>query len=407
MSKIRILAIPSDQFGVGKYRINDPFNFIKKNYVDDFIVDIISDVPAGDLFFKNYDIVFFHSFIHKTSHEDNLNRIKWLKKLGIKTVMDTDDYWAVDQRHPMYTHLSKNEVFRKKIELLQLVDYVTTTTPFYAKSIKDKLKIKNVSVFPNAIDSEEPQFIPTPIKSERLRFGWLGGSSHLYDIELMTDGISRIITNYNDSIQFVLCGFDTRGTMYVYDKIKKTNVQRDILPKETVWFKYEKIFTKNFTSLDENYVTHLMDFLDVEYNDSNKPYVRRWTRNIDVYAYNYNYFDVSLAPLLNTVFNNNKSELKIIESGFHKKPVIASDVEPYSSILVNAFDQGKFVDNGNALLVSPSKNHKQWDQHMKKLINNPNLVEDLGNKLYETVKDKYSLKTVCKDRVEFFKTIIN
>jgi len=31
----------------------------------------------------------------------------------------------------------------------------------------------------------------------------------------------------------------------------------------------------------------------------------------------------------------------------------------------------------------------------------------LGNKLYETVKDKYSLKNVSKNRVEFLKTLIN
>ena len=406
MSKIRILSIPPDQYGVGKYRVSDPLNYIKTNYIDDFIIDVIADVPASDNFFKNYDIVFFHSFIHKSTHEDNINRITWLKKLGIKTVMDADDYWAVDQRHPMYSHIVKNQVSVKKIELLQLVDYVTTTTPFFAKSLKDKLKIKNIFVFPNAVNPDESQFIPTPTKSEKLRFGWLGGSSHLYDIELMTDGISRIITNYKDSVQFVLCGFDTRGKMVFYDKDKKTNTERDILPKETVWFKYEKIFTKNFSFLDEDYINYLMEFTDTDYDCLNKSYVRRWTRNIDIYAYNYNYFDVSLAPLVDTLFNNNKSELKIIESGFHKKPVIASDVIPYSSILVNAFDQGKSVENGNALLVSPSKNHKQWDQHMKKLIDSPNLVEDLGNKLYETVKDKYSLKTVCKDRVEFFKTII-
>ena len=42
---------------------------------------------------------------------------------------------------------------------------------------------------------------------------------------------------------------------------------------------------------------------------------------------------------------------------------------------------------------------------MKRLIENPNLVDDLGNRLYETVKDKYSLKNVCKNRVEFFKSI--
>ena len=43
---------------------------------------------------------------------------------------------------------------------------------------------------------------------------------------------------------------------------------------------------------------------------------------------------------------------------------------------------------------------------MKRLVENPNMVEDLGNRLYETVKDKYSLVNVSKDRTQFFKTII-
>jgi hypothetical protein len=34
------------------------------------------------------------------------------------------------------------------------------------------------------------------------------------------------------------------------------------------------------------------------------------------------------------------------------------------------------------------------------------MIEDLGNKLYETVKDKYSLKNVCKDRVDFLKIFV-
>lgn len=407
MSKIRILTIPSDQFGVGKYRIIDPYNFIKANYTDDFDVDVVFDVPVSDNFFKNYNVVIFHSFIHKTTHIDNINRIKWLQKQGIKVIMDTDDYWSVDQRHPMYNQIMRNDVHKKKIELLQLVDYVTTTTSFYAKSLKDKLHVKNVEVFPNAINPTEPQFNPTPIKSEKLRFGWLGGSSHLHDIDLMKDGISRILLSNKDTVQFVLCGFDTRGVIYEMDRKTKQTIQRPIRPEETVWFKYENVFTKNYSVIDEEYKKFLHEFKDGEYPVGNNPYVRRWTRDIGTYAFNYNYFDVSLAPLVDTMFNNNKSELKIIESGFHKKPVIASDVVPYNSILVNAFDQGKLNEKGNALLVSPSKNHKQWDQHMKKLIDNPNMVEDLGNKLYETVKDKYSLPNVCKNRVEFLKSIIN
>jgi glycosyltransferase involved in cell wall biosynthesis len=107
---------------------------------------------------------------------------------------------------------------------------------------------------------------------------------------------------------------------------------------------------------------------------------------------NYNQFDISLAPLVDSVFNNNKSQLKIIEAGFHKKALIASNVEPYSSDLTSILNYGGgFNDKGNCLLVDPNKNHKQWGQHMKRLIDNPNLIEDLGNKLYETVKDKFSL----------------
>lgn len=407
MSKIKVLTIPSDEFGVGKYRIVDPFNFISKNY-EDVEVDIIFDVPVSDNFFKKYDAVIFHSFIHKTSHIDNINRIKWLQKSGIKVIMDTDDYWTVDHRHPMYQQIIKNNVHKNKIELLQLVDYVTTTTDFYAKTLKNKLNLKNVYVFPNAIDPTEDQFKPNTIKSDKIRFGWLGGSSHLHDIELMKDGIDKTLLSYKDKVQFVLCGFDTRGLIYELNPVTKQTIQRPIKPEETVWFKYENIFTKKYSVIDEEYKKFLFEYKDYEYPVDDKPYVRRWTRDIKVYAYNYNYFDISLAPLVNSVFNNNKSELKIIESGFHKKPVIASDVVPYSNVLKNAINTGGgYNDNGNALLVDPNKNHKQWDQHMKRLIENPNLIEDLGNKLYETVKDKYSLPNVCKDRVEFLKSIIN
>ena len=102
-----------------------------------------------------------------------------------------------------------------------------------------------------------------------------------------------------------------------------------------------------------------------------------------------------------------KSQLKAIEAGFHKKALIASAVNPYTLDLTSAVEfGGGYNDKGNALLVPPTKNHKEWGKHMVRLIKNPNLVEDLGEKLYETVKDKYAMRTVCADRVEFLKNIV-
>jgi glycosyltransferase involved in cell wall biosynthesis len=178
------------------------------------------------------------------------------------------------------------------------------------------------------------------------------------------------------------------------------------LPHETVWSQYEKIFTNDYKSLSPEYSKFLLAFKDEKYSDENEPYRRRWTQEISRYANNYNYFDVSLAPLVESMFNACKSQLKVIEAGFHKKPIIASETNPYTIDLINAVDEGKFIDKGNALLVSPRKNHKQWAQHIKRLIENPSMVEDLGNRLYETVKDKYSLMKVSKDRVQFFKSIL-
>ena len=405
MSKIKILAIPSDKHGVGKFRMMDPYKFIGDNYSDDIHVDISFNADNNDDFFLNYDIVVFHTFIHQTNHDDNINRVKWLKSKGIKVVMDIDDLWFVDQRHPMYHQVKTSKIGEMKIEMLKLSDYVSTTTPIFAKTIKDRLNISNIVIFPNAVNEDEPQFKVNTEKSDKVRFGWLGGSSHLYDIELMANGISSTYNSFKDKVQFVLCGFDLRGNVTEINE-RGEQRQRPIQPLETVWYRYEKIFTDDYKVLSPDYKNYLLSFLEVPYDDINQPYRRRWTKDINTYATNYNTFDVSLAPLVESLFNANKSQLKVIEAGFHKKAIISSETDPYTLDLISAVDEGKFNDKGNALLVNPKKNHKDWAKHMKRLVENPNMIEDLGNRLYETVKDTYSLKKVCKDRVEFFKSII-
>ena len=406
MSKIKILAIPSDKHGVGKFRVMDPYKFIGDNHSNDIHVDISYNADNNDEFFLNYDIVVFHTFIHQTNHDDNINRINWLKSKGIKVIMDIDDLWFVDQRHPMYHQVKASKIGEMKIEMLKLVDYVTTTTSIFAQTIKDRLKIKNVEIFPNAVNEDEPQYKINKTESDKIRFGWLGGSSHLFDIELMSNGISTTHNSYKDKVQFVLCGFDLRGTVTEIDSQTNQQRNRPIKPNETVWYKYEKIFTDNYSVISDEYKTYLNSFTDTPYDDVNEPYRRRWTKEINSYATNYNTFDVSLAPLVESLFNANKSQLKVIEAGFHKKAIITSETDPYTLDLISAVDNGVFNKNGNALLVNPKRNHKDWAKNMKRLIENPNMIEDLGERLYETVKDKYSLKKVCQDRVEFFKSII-
>lgn len=402
---LRVLAIASDNYGVGKFRVLDPFKYIGNNFSDEIHVDITFNTENDNDYFLKYDVVIFNLYIHQLSHEVNIHRVKWLKKRGIKVIMDVDDYWMPDKKHPMYFVIQKNKLSEKKLELMSLVDYITTTTPIFAEIIENKIKNKNVIIFPNAVDETESQFIPNPTLSDKVRFSWIGGSSHKMDIELLSDGINNITTNYKDKVQFLLCGFDTRGNIIERNAQNGQEITRPIKPSETVWYEYEKIFTKNYTLLDRDYKDFLLRFENIPYNDENKIYRRRWTQDITKYALNYNLSDVSLIPLVDNLFNSSKSQLKVIESGFHKKAIICSNVKPYTLDLINAVDNGQFNKVGNSLLVDSHKNHKDWAKHMKRLIENPDMIKELGEKLYLTVKDKYSLRKVSKDRVEFLKTL--
>lgn len=406
MSKIKLLAIPSDNHGVGKFRILDPYKFIGNHFSDDVHVDISFNVEDNDSIFLDYDVVVFHSFIHKLSAEKNIERISWLRNKGIKVIMDIDDLWSVDQRHPMFSQMKLNKVPETKVKFMRAVDYITCTTELFATEIKNKLGVKNVIVFPNAVDENESQFKPEKIESDRVRFGWLGGSSHLHDLELLKQGIDGVLNQIKDKTQFVLCGFDIRGSVNEINKQTNQVRQRPVRPDETVWARYEEFFTSNYKYIDADYKQFLLTFNQSEYPNKDVPYIRRWTQEINKYAFNYNHFDVSLAPLYESYFNSCKSELKVIEAGFHKKAIIASDVKPYSTILTSSINQGVYNNTGNALLVEPRKNHKDWTKNMKRLVDSPSMIEDLGNKLYETVKDTYSLKNVCKNRVDFLKTLI-
>ena len=117
--------------------------------------------------------------------------MKTAQKMGIKTVIDLDDYWKLGQYHPLNT-TSINEKWGESIvNHIKLADYVTTTTPLFANEIK-KFN-KNVEVIPNAIDNTVSQFIPKPVQSNKLRIGIICGSSHLHDIKLLENAIKQLL----------------------------------------------------------------------------------------------------------------------------------------------------------------------------------------------------------------------
>lgn len=463
MSKIKILVNSSTQYGVGYYRIKQPFIKLAELFPDDFDVELNDKINYNDWdYLKNFNILYTHkTFVDYSLMESFVNECR---KYGIKTVIDIDDYWDVSTEHPLYSMIKADDLARKILNNLKLVDYVTTTTPKFRDYILPYNK--NVLIFPNAIDDKEKQWsLKEKPKNEFVKVLWGGGSSHLQDLLLLKDSfeILNSDTSLKGKYQIHLMGYDLRGTTTnltlnqdfinilgskgivfdknLYNKLNSVNFDlmkvpeipkdiaqlfngkaitkqtRDITPMESVWYEYEKIFTSNYKLIqDKDYLNFLNKFdIESEYPNQleKQPYIRHKTENVYKFGENYKYGDFALAPIKvfgkikDDVFQDNvsnryqfaKSNLKLIEAGFHKLPVIASEIPIYT------YDK-EFVDGKNILFVKPSRQEKDWGSKIKRLINNPNQISDMGESAYELVKRKYHLDVVTNQRGEWLKTIV-
>jgi glycosyltransferase involved in cell wall biosynthesis len=399
--KIKMLVIPSDRTGVGKFRSVDPHVYIAEHYGDEFDVDIVYNMPNGDLeaFLKQYDLIHIHKQLDK-----QCKIIDMIKFLGIPVILDIDDHFKLGNDHPMSITAKKERWHEPIINHLKKADYVTTTTPIFADVIKQHNK--NVKVFPNAINPEEKQYaVEKNPRTDKLRVGIICGSSHLKDLELL-NGIAQQVNK--DKVQFVLCGFDTRGTRTIYKDNGEVET-RQIYPQESVWCDYEKIFTDNYKTISPEHKDFLMKYMaGVDDPFTNEPYRRMWTRNINDYATHYQNVDVLIAPLKENEFNKVKSELKEIECGFTHTAFIGQNFGAYTINLVPMIEKGgKINEEGTALLVDSSKNHKQWAKYINKLADDADMLKKLQDNLYNFVKDRYSLAEICRQRVEFYKSIVN
>ena len=407
MSKIKVLVVPSDRTGVSYFRSTIPHIKLEEYYPTDYYIDVDYEPQLNnENYLKQYDIIHYHRTLGDYAKVPDI--LEKCDELGIITIMDIDDHWSPGPNHPAWAIIQKHQLDKKIVDNLKCSRNIITTTPIFAETLK-KFN-SNVYVLPNAINPEEKQFLNTTTKSERVRIGWLGGSSHLKDLEILSSMVQNFARDgLLDKVQFVLCGYDLRGTMTMIDRNTGKEKQRPIKPKESVWHNYEKIFTANYTTISEDYKKFLLKFEQKEYpNIDNEPYRRVWTKPITSYASNYNLFDISLAPLKESKFNEVKSQLKVIEAGFHKKALIAQDFGPYQIDINNAYEKGGTfnLDEGNGILIPSNKNHKFWYRHLKYLIQNPEMINKLGQNLYETVNGKYDMKSVCEERNKLYKKLI-
>ena len=417
-NKINILIIYTDTLGgVGFYRSKQPHIQIAQMFPNEFTITEMTRPDFTNLsVFDKFQIIHFHKGVFYETEELQktfTDALKYFKEKGIVTVMDIDDNWKLGSQHPNYKMNIYSRRTDGKVDLeeatktnFSLVDYVTTTTDLFADLIRPFNK--NVYVFPNAIDPTDSRFIVKKEPCNKLRIGFIMGSTHEADLATMDGFTGKLSQDVLDKIELVLCGFDNRGSITVFAADGSKQV-RPIRPQENVWYRYEKMVTNNYKIVSPQYKQFLEQFIpDSVYPFAEQEgYKRCWTKDMNHYYQHYKEIDVLLAPLKSNDFNYVKSELKAIECCFSHTAFVGSNFGPYTIGLKNIFKKGGEVDtDGNAILIDENRAHKDWAKAIEKLVKHPEYVKMLQDNLYRDFHEKYDLSTVARNRAEFYREII-
>jgi glycosyltransferase involved in cell wall biosynthesis len=219
-----------------------------------------------------------------------------------------DDLWSIDPTNFAAKLAHSPDVIDATEQAIAAAHLVTVSTDALAEVLRRFHD--NVVVLPNHIpaallDIERP-------RRERVTVGWAGGGSHLRDIALVAPQLRRFFAR-NPDLDFHTIGTDFRSAMTLPGRHTEWN--------QDIWGYY---------------------------------------RTID--------FDVGLAPLVDSIFNRSKSDIKAKEYAALGIPVIATDSEPYREFV---------VDGETGFLV---RHEHEWSKRLYELTQDAAMREEMGAK---------------------------
>jgi glycosyltransferase involved in cell wall biosynthesis len=219
-----------------------------------------------------------------------------------------DDLWSIDPTNFAASLAHGADAIDAAEQAIAAAHMVTASTEALAEVLRQLHD--NVVVLPNHIPAgllgvERP-------RRGRVTVGWAGGDSHLRDIAMVAPILRRFFAR-NPAVDFHTIGTDFRSGM--------------ALPgRHTDW----------------------------------EPDIWAYYRRID--------FDVGLAPLVDSVFNRSKSDIKAKEYAALGIPVIASYSEPYHEFV---------VDGETGFLI---RREHEWAKRLRELTHDVAMRDEMGAK---------------------------
>jgi glycosyltransferase involved in cell wall biosynthesis len=365
--------------GVEYHRCLIPF----KNIPNVIFTDNIEEVPPQFLKDNNIGIVWFNRNISPV----NLNpdrMYKALRYMKIKIVIDIDDSWNIPFGHILYKPTVLQKRRQSAISQIQAADYVCVTHQQLKDNVVNELKVdkRKVIIAPNGIDPTELQYAQD-FNYKLDNIFWQGSVTHHHDLKLISESVNELnkkifIAGYNPESHYSTTNYEDINLEpdgHYFDD-KKWIYE---LPLQERWEYWE----------DKGLKIYHWEEIGNMFNR------KQWIHELPSTEYMNSYQNkgLTLIPLESSKFTACKSNLKLLESGWAKKPVIVSHTKPYLPL----------AKDGNNCETANTKS--DWIDSIKYILENPNYADDLRFQLHEDIKENYLIDKVNQSRIELIEKI--
>ena len=312
-----ILAHPADETGCGQYRIIQPFSALKAaGLIDGAISHGLMHVTELERY--DPDVVVLQRQIGS-------ERLEAMRRMcafsSAFKVYELDDYLPnLPMKSVHRSHMPK-DIVKSLRRGLSYVDRFVVSTAALAEAFADfhpDIQVRNNTLDPRlwgtSLPASERRTAAKP------RVGWAGGASHTGDLEMVEDVIKALA----DEVEWVFFGMCP-------DKLR--------------------------------------------------PYIHEFHPGVPIAQYpaalaRLN-LDLALAPVEQNLFNECKSNLRLLEYGACGYPVICSDIRCYS---------------GDLPVTRVKNRYRDWVDAIRMHLSDPDASEAMGNALRERVKNEWMLE---------------
>ena len=279
------------------------------------------------------------------SYERVVSQARQLKK---PVVYDLDDILILlPEFHPARTSFIFAPALLPMLQSLVDADLVTVSTPKLLETLH--VYNPNITVLPNYLDEKIWNLrIPTREKDKEqpVTIGYMGGGSHTPDILLIDSVIAELINQYGDRLKIVFWGMEPPQGLRRFPQVE-----------------WKRVSTYNYKVFAEYFQTQSAD--------------------------------IFIAPLEDNLFNRCKSVIKYLEYSTLGAPCVASNIEPYTDVIVNA---------QNGLLAS---NLEEWKRHLINLIEDADMRFEIVTNAQATIKSHWLLSNHAQEWIEAYNNLLS